>query len=195
MKNIGYKLTDWIFIFNDKNKNDLNNIISNDKNKELPDEFITWKLITVFLPLLTFLLVFILNVATNICYFEKYLAFLNNGSLPIISFGILTSGMPYLLEVMENRPDYHIVRRRVMSIAMFFLFLSASLYILQTLSIIQDSLSVLTCILIALFSIYIFLSSNSIGYKMFLLQTKNIPPYDEDLNDGVQGLQNSLDDL
>jgi hypothetical protein len=41
MKNIGYKLTDWIFIFNDKNKKDLNNIISNDKNKELPDEFIT----------------------------------------------------------------------------------------------------------------------------------------------------------
>lgn len=195
MQNTGYQLTDWIFIFNTKNKEDLNRILVYDKNKELPDEFKTWKLITVFLPLLTFLLVFVLNIITNICYLDKYVSFFNNGSLPIISFGILTSGMPYLLEVMENHPDYHIVRRRVMSIALFFLFLSASLYILQTLSIIQNSFSLLTNLFLAVVSIYVFFSSNSVGYKMFLLQSKNIPPFDDKINKGVNDLKNSTNDM
>lgn len=195
MNKIGYRFTDWIFNFNEKNEKDLKRILLNVQNKELPGEFINWKLITVFLPLLTFLLVLVLNIVTNICSFDKYLSFLNNGSLPIISFGILTSGMPYLLEVMQNHPDYHIVRRRVMSIALFYLFLSASLYILQTLTIIQHSFNVLTNLLLAFISIYVFFSSNSVGYKMFLLQSKNIPNYDESVEVDVKGLQNSLDDL
>jgi ABC-type multidrug transport system fused ATPase/permease subunit len=195
MDRIGYKLTDWIFIFKEKNKTDLNNILSYEKNVGLADEFITWKLITVFLPLLTFLLVFVLNVIINICQTDKYLSFFNNGSLPIISFGILTSGMPFLLEVLENQPDYHIVRRRVMSIAMFFLFLSATLYILQTLSIVQNNFSLLTNLVLATLSVFVFFSSNSIGYKMFLLQSKHIPPFDEKITKGVKNLSNSVDDL
>ena len=195
MKKTGYKITDWIFCIDETNQKDIEKIISNEKNKDLPDEFVTWKLITVFLPLLTFLIVLILNITTNICHFDRYFSFLNNGSLPIISFSILTAGMPYLLEVLENHPEYHIVRRRVMSIALFFLFLSAALYIIQTLSIIQNSFNLITNLLLALLSIYVFLTSNSIGYKMFLLQSKNIPPYDENVNNEVQGLQGSLSDL
>ncbi|RBN49470.1 hypothetical protein [Flavobacterium psychrolimnae] len=195
MRNTGYKITEWVFFFEEKNKEDLKKILHDNKNKDLLNEFVTWKLITVFLPLVTFLLVLVLNIITNLYETEKYFSFLNNGSLPIISFGVLTSGMPYLLEQLESFPEYHVVRRRVMSVALFFLFLSASLYILQTLSVISNNLSCLMNFILLILSIYVFFFSSSIGYKMFILQTKNIKDFGVNMVDKVEGLQNALSDL
>lgn len=196
MKNKGYKVTDWIFWFSDNTKKNLNKILNNEKNKELGEEFITWKFITVFLPLLTFLFVYLLNILTkDICNIQNYYTFFNNGSLPIISFGILTSGMPYLLEQLEDYPDFQSVRRRVMALALFFLFLSASIYIIQTLSIITSNLDSKMNIILIILSIYVFLFSSSIGYKMFLLQTKNIQSFDDAIEEKVKANINALDDL
>lgn len=195
MINKGYKITDWIFFFNSKNEQEFNKILINVNNKELKSEFITWKLITVFLPLFTFLLVVILNMLTNILKVDAFYSFLNNGSLPIISFGIITSGMPYLLEQLGDYPDLQIVRRRVMAISLFFLFLSASIYIIQTLSIISKELNDVTNLFLLILSIYVFLFSSSIGYKMFLLQSKNIKSYDQEIKDNIIDLRTSLDDL
>lgn len=197
----GYKVTDWIFFFNKKNKEDINKILNddnrdlNDQNKELKDEFVTWKLITVFLPLLTFALALILNLLTNTPQFETFFAFFNNGSLPIIAFGILTSGMPYLLELLENYPDYQSVRRRVMAIALFFLFLSASLYILQTLSIVSKQLGFVSNCFMLILSIYVFLFSSSVGYKMFLLKTENIIGFADEVKNKVNDLKLATADL
>ena len=195
MKEKGFKLTDWVFFFGKNDKKNLDSILYNQNNKGIIEEFITWKLLTVYLPLVTFLLVLILNLSTNNFDISCFYSFINNGSLPIISFGIISSGMPYLLEQLKDFPDYQSARRRVMAISLFFLFLSASLYIIQTFSIISTNLNNLSRFLILIFSIYIFLSSSSIGFKMFLLQTKNIKSYDEDLTDNVDVLKDSVGDL
>lgn len=195
MENIGYKLTDWLFFFKDSHKNEFTKILKHENNKTLLDEFITWKLITVFLPLITFLFVVLFNILSNILEPAKYYSFFNNGSLPIIAFGIITSGMPYLLEQLEGYPDLYIVRRRVMAVGLIFLFLSASVYIIQTLSIITSKLDNLTNFIIAIMSICIFFISSSIGYKMFILQSKNLKAYDEIVKDGVKKLTSATSDL
>ena len=196
MEKKGYLITDWIFFFNNKNKEDINKILADkSKNKDLLSEFITWKLITVFLPLLTFVIVLFLNLITSYSASNNYFSFINNGSLPIISFGILTSGMPYLLEQLQDYPEYHVVRRRVMSIALFFLFLSATLYILQTLTILQSGFSCFTNWILLILSVYVFLFSNTVGYKMFLLQSKNINEFSTDVNENVTNLQSSVSDI
>ncbi len=116
----GFKLTEWVYLFDEKNKQALNRIVTNKKNKDIKHEFLTWQLITVLLPVVTFLFVFIFNMATTnffkfglVASANKAISIFNNGSLPIISFGILTSGMPYLLEQLKVYPEYHIIRRRV----------------------------------------------------------------------------------
>lgn len=195
MEQIGFKLTEWIFFFDQKNKENLNKILTHQINKDLKGELVTWKLITVVLPVVTFFVVLILNISTNIDKPELFLQFMNNGSLPIISFGILTSGMPYLLEQLQTYPDFHIIRRRVMAIAMIFLFLSASLYTLQTLHIINERLNCCTSLLLLLASIYVFFFSSSVGFKMFVLQSRNINSLPEDIEQNIQGLQNAVEDL
>lgn len=195
MEKIRYKFTDWIFFFNEKNKENIDKILTEDKNKELKEELVTWKLITVMLPLVTFSVVLILNILTNIDEPNRFYSFLNNGSLPIISFGIITSGMPYLLEQLKEFPEFHTIRRRVMAIALFFLFLSASLYILQTLFIISNQLSCITNFILLVASLYVFLFSKSIGVKMFVLQSKNIEPFFDSINNKRNELMDSLNDL
>ena len=195
MKNIGYILTDWMFFFNEKSKENIKSILIDAKNTDLLNEFITWKLITVFLPLVTFALALILNVATNLADTSKFLSYFNNGSLPIISFGILTSGMPYLLEQLQDYPDFHIIRRRVMSVALIFLFLSASLYILQTLTILNSQINILTNWLFFALSLLTFITSSSIGYKMFLLQSKNAIKFEEEMSKNVEKLEDATKDL
>lgn len=195
MENIGYKLTDWLFFFKDSHKSEFKKILKHESNKTLLDEFITWKLITVFLPLITFLFVVLFNILSNILEPAKYYSFFNNGSLPIIAFGIITSGMPYLLEQLEGYPDLYSVRRRVMAVGLIFLFLSASVYIIQTLSIITTKLDNLTNFIIAVMSICIFFISCSVGYKMFILQSKNLKAYDEVVKDGVKNLTSATSDL
>jgi len=195
MDNIGYLLTDWVFFFKTKHKDEFSKIINHRDNTSLLDEFITWKLITVFLPLTTFLFVFVLNILSNQIALDNFYSYFNNGSLPIIAFSIITSGMPYLLEKLENYPELYIVRRRVMAIGLIFLFLSASIYIIETLKIITSQFNTCLSFVISLLSIGIFFISVSIGYKMFLLQSKNIRPYDENVNDNVRDLANATNDL
>lgn len=184
-----------MFFFGDREKGNFKNILTNKENKGLEEEFITWKLLTVFLPLITFIAVVILNLMISGWEIECFYSFFNNGSLPILSFGIISSGMPYLLEQLKEFPDYQATRRRVMALSMFVLFLSASLYILETLSTIstQSGMGFKTTIFIS--SIYIFLAASSIAYKMFLLQSRNIKEYAEDIREGVDDLKAAVSDL
>lgn len=195
MKNTGFCLTDWLFFFNSIDKSKIKSLLNNEKNSGLQSEFITWKIITVFLPVVAFSLAFILNFITNAISITSFFKFFNNGSLPIIAFGILTSGMPYLLERLVDFPEYHIIRRRVMALALVFLFLSAAFYILQTLEIITKSYSVCTNWILTILSFYSLAFSVTIGYKMYLLQSSNIIDYATDINTKVQDLGKSLDDL
>lgn len=82
-----------------------------------------------------------------------------------------------------------------MAIAMIFLFLSASLYTLQTLHIINQSLNCWTSFLLLIASIYVFFFSSTIGFKMFALQSRNITNLPEDMEQNIQELQNAVEDL
>ncbi len=195
MKKATYSQIDWIYFFDKSDESNFEKIFSNPKNTGLSSELVTWKLITVSLPVVTFLSVAILNVLTNINQPGLFLGFLNNGSLPIISFGIITSGMPYLLEQLQDYPDFHIIRRRIMAIALIFLFLSASLYIVQTLFIINTKLNYITSFILLITSIFVFFFARSIGVKMFVLQSRNIIGLADDIVNNVQNLQNAIEDL
>lgn len=196
MEKINYGITDWIYCFNDKNKINLNKIASSDKNKAFKEELITWKLITVYLPIVTFISVIFLNLITNLDKLELFFSFVNNGSLPIISFGIITSGMTYLLERLEEFPDFYSIRRRVMAVSLIFLFLSAVLYILQTLLVISATMSCISNGIILFISIWVFLFAKSLGVKMFTLQSKNVSlSFDEDMKNSIDSLKDSLNDI
>lgn len=195
MKKATYSQIDWIYFFDKSDESNFEKIFSNPKNTGLSSELVTWKLITVSLPVVTFLSVAILNVLTNINQPGLFLGFLNNGSLPIISFGIITSGMPYLLEQLQDYPDFHIMRRRIMAIALIFLFLSASLYIVQTLFIINTKLNCITSFIMLITSIFVFFFARSIGVKMFVLQSRNINGLADEIENNVQNLQNAIEDL
>jgi len=195
MRNIGYILTDWIFFFSEDNHDDIQKITTSSKNQDFFDEFVTWKLIIAFLPLIPFIIVVVINVLTNPLDLNSFYAFFNNGSLPIISFGIISSGMPYLLEQLKEFPQYHTIRRRVMAISLIFLFLSAALYILQTLSVVNSVINCVTSFASMILAICVYFFSNSVGYKMFMLQSKHIESFEDGISGQVETLQNSLDDL
>ena len=193
MSNSGYKITDWIFFFDQSQKKKINEIIT-DKNKN--NDFITWKIISIALPFLTFLVVAFANIIfSNGCPFLG-LKFLNNGSIPIISFGIISSGVSFLMEEMKENKEYHHIRRRVMGVALLFLFFSASLYLLQTLNVIDNQFTLISEIIILVLSLYISLFSISVGSKMYLLQSGFIPKdFREEVEENVQGLTKAVEDL
>ena len=195
MKLTGFMITDWIFFFHENEKKSLNDLLSNKKKSGLIEEFITWKLITAYLPAFTFILAFFFNFITNKYNYPNFYTFFNNGSLPIISFGIITAGMPYLMEQLKDFPEFHLIRRRVMAIALVFLFLTATLYILQTLNVLSKTYDEFTNIAITTLSILGFIFSLSIGYKMFLLQSTTIEDYATMIQKETNNLSNSLDDL
>lgn len=194
MEKHGFYITDWIFLFDKTKKESFRKIITSPQNPYLKDEFKTWKLITVYLPLITFLFVVFLNLITS-GNSDDFIKYFNNGSLPIIAFGIITSGMPYLMEQLEEYPDYHMVRRRIMAIGLFFLFLSSVIYILQTVEIVSLKLTFCINILIFVLSCFVFMAAQSIGYKMYLVQSKHIKDFSQDIQDNVDNLRGSTDDL
>jgi len=193
MNKTGFSLTDWIFFFNPSNRDDLRKIVTNPGREDIPGEFVTYKLITVYLPVVPFAIVVLLNILMNFAAPSTWFSFINNGSLPIISFGVISAGMPYLLEQLEEFPNFHIIRRRVMAVSLIFLFLTASMYIFQTISGLKLNL-IINCASLLL-SVYIFLFSASIGYKMFMLQSNNIRNFAEGIQGDVNGLQDALDDI
>lgn len=193
MNKTGYLITDWIFFFTNRHRNNLMALVAEDDENEIPGELINYKLISVWLPVVPYAIVTLLNILINIHAISTWFAFVNNGSLPIISFGIVSAGMPYLLEKLEEYPNFYVMRRRVMGVSLVFLFLTAAMYIFQTISGLK--LNILTNVVSLILSLYIFLFCASIGYKMFILQSKNIQTFAGNVRDGVQRRQGDLEDL
>ena len=168
----GFKITDWLFFFGADQREIIRGI---HKKGKVSSDFKSWIFISIVLPFLTYLLAAIFNVI--LCegidnFSETWPTIFLNGSLPIISFGIISSGVPFLMEELsKENSDIQRIRRRVMAIALLFLFLTAGFYFFQTVSIINDKLNQLGSFLVLILSVVISLFSVSVGFKMFLLQS------------------------
>ncbi|WP_423346929.1 hypothetical protein [Larkinella sp. VNQ87] len=152
--------------------------------KENSDELWTWTVLTALLPIITFLLAAFVNT-----FFIDYSGdiiqqlgkILNNGSLPIIAFGIVTSSVPYLVEKLkmnESNEEDEIfnIRKRIMAVATLLIFLTSGLFLLQSLSILTDRFQPVHHLISIALSFLLAIYCVVIGRKMFVLQTTKVVP-------------------
>ncbi|WP_346861160.1 hypothetical protein [uncultured Draconibacterium sp.] len=154
----------WFLFLNDEQENYLVTL-----RKENKVSFITWILFSIALPLAPYVIsVFINFLLTGFCDWGRIV---NNGSLPIISYGFITAGIVYILEKIRN--DNVIIfqlRERIMPVAVLLLFLNSSIFILET--SVKDTLNTLQHVIVLIVSIFIFYFSLRVSQNMFFLQRK-----------------------
>lgn len=153
------------------------------------EDFKVWYIYAALLPLATYTFAFLINftfLLNEPCKFtlKNIFATLNNGSLPIIAFGIVSSSIPFLMEVIEveNEKRKSIIgdlRKKIMAIAVLVLFLTSALYVLQSINrefiILDDYQEII--LFVMTFVILLFSISN--GGKMFLLQKDTVHKEEE----------------
>jgi hypothetical protein len=164
------KIKNWFFFFSEDHKAKIDQL-----RNENTESLKTWGVFTVILPLLPFFFsVFIHFLIYGAQDWTKMLT----GSIPIISFGIVCSGITFLMEKLEIKGDDELImqiKKRIMAVAVSMLFLTASLFIFENLA---ERLFNNSCPLIfqAQYSILLMLSlfclclSARIGQNMFLVQ-------------------------
>lgn len=141
------------------------------------EQYKTWLIFSVIIPLSTYIVAIVVNVLiSGLNDWEKVV---NNGSLTIISLGLLTSGVPYLLEKLEKHDDgIELIRGRAMALAMVLIFLSSAWSIFQTTSLALFSscpfIKNIQNIITLFVGIIIFSYSVTVSLNMFLLQKKAI---------------------
>jgi len=120
-------MRNWFFFFNEEQELKVNQLRTDNY-----ENFKTWFIFTAFLPLLPFIIAVLIHVLID--GMTNWGKTINNGSIPIISFGIVSSGIIFLMEKLK-KDDYIIehIKRRVMAIAVVLLFLTASLFIFENL--------------------------------------------------------------
>lgn len=188
MKILQFTITEWLFWFTSKHEIKIKNLY-----KAHEEDSKTWFIFSILLPFLTYLFSIVANLMIiPFCELgEKWSSILNNGSLPIIAFGVISAGIPYLMEKIENRniqgreienkqivddsrvefDEFHTIRKRVMAVATLFLFLTSGLFIFQSISPnISKTTSFFSSFLSFALSIIFAWFSASIGVKMYLLQ-------------------------
>ena len=150
------------------------------------DETRNWLFISVIINLMPFLFSVLIEFYNN----KKNLShLLNNGSLPILAYGLLATNFFYLL---ENVPDFagsrnfQNLKTRLCALSILTMFFAAILYVLQSnwINSFQQShlkVSFYASTLLLLFSI-------AWGSKMHLLQHKKISDYAE----GISNARNNL---
>ncbi|MBL7682032.1 MAG: hypothetical protein JNK00_01635 [Flavipsychrobacter sp.] len=185
----GFQISDWIFFFTKEQVKLVNDVKIREK---VISDFKSWILISIILPFFTYLLAAIFNVllCDNIgMVMSDWPKIFINGSLPIISFGIISSGVPFLMEDLSIlNPEVSRIRRRVMAVALLLLFLTASFYIFQTISVINDRLDKAGSALVLFLSVIIAFFSVSVGFKMFLLQSSFQKGIDEEIRNNANNM-------
>lgn len=185
MSTINFWLWNWIFIPSNEQKNLITGLRDNNHHQSQ-----TWFFMTVILNLGPFLVAVILE---RIIHPDNILCFLNNGSLPILSFGIIATNFFYL---MQNMPDntyedikiYENIKMKIYVIGSILMFLSGILYILQSnfISSFYPHFYIPSIIV----SVIAFIYSISSGRKMFLLQNKFLSDFAEELKSTKNKLNN-----
>lgn len=174
--------------FTDEQKKTLQ-IIRKDNNEELK----SWVIFTAFLPLTTFVFAACVNALLSKYFLDEWSKFLNNGSLPIISFGIVSSALSYLVDKLTgNNNTVFELRKRVTAIALVLLFITSSLFILQSLAFI--AIPIWAHIIVLLVSILFTIYSVQLGKLMFILQSSFANAFMNKQEASLQDMQQGLTD-
>ena len=154
----------WFLFLNAEQENYLVSL-----RRENKVSFITWILFSIILPLAPYIISVLINfLLTGFCNWGKII---NNGSLPIISYGFITAGIVYIMEKIKN--DNLIIfqlRERIMPVAVLLLFLNSSIFILET--SVKDTLNTIQHAIVLVVSLFIFYFSLRVSQNMFFLQRK-----------------------
>jgi len=162
----------------------------------------SWTLFTVILPLITFLFVAAINILYTNCLCSSWGKIFNNGSLPIIAFGVISSTIPYLVEKLrsesnekldvDNNVEIFDLRKRALAFATVLLFITAGLFIVQSLNFVENNDTKNIIFLIS--AIIITFLSAIVGRAMFLLQSVYVANegFEESVEANVEQIQASI---
>ena len=146
---------------------------------------VQWFLISVLLNLVPFLVSILIAYLTDP---DNLLCFINNGSLPIIAFGIVATNLVYLIEnISTERETYSNLKNSTLIFSVILIFPAAILYVFQS-NLLEHFTPVHLKISLWV-SIFIFIMSVVMGKKMFLLQNKLVSLFEERFKDQMDKLQ------
>lgn len=146
---------------------------------------VQWFQYSVLMNLAPFLISFLISYCIDP---SNIYCFVNNGSLPIIAFGILATNMVYLIENIPNgRETYISLKSSTMNFSIIIVFLAAILYIFQSNFLNHFTQRYLSISLYI--SLFILVMSIVFGKKMFLLQNKLISLFEENFKEQMDSLQ------
>ena len=165
--------------------------------KEFRSHLASWTIFTVFLPLVTFGFAVLINVL----YFEpkklsaEWGKMFNNGSLPIIAFGIISSSLPFIVDKLTRQDKQkedvmYALRKRVLGIATIVMFIASGLFIIQSLSALSNN-SFRHQILLG-FSVLITIWASTLGRIMFLTQSATPEPLPDNVKRKSEAMTSSL---
>lgn len=168
----------------------------------------SWTVFTIVLPLITFFFAACINMIYSECLCSDWGKIFNNGSIPIIAFGVISSTIPYLVEKLrfkkkngvdkdnndEDDEEIFDLRKRTLAFATVLLFVTAGLFIIQSVSLFKndDKRNWLLLIVAILTTIF----SAKIGRIMFLLQSVYITKegFGESVEENVEEITASVQD-
>jgi hypothetical protein len=185
-----YHLSDYMFWFTAEQKKTLSNLA---KDPEKRSDFRTWFVATIALPLVTYAVAVFFNflLEPTLCALSRdWTKVVLNGSVPIISFGIISSGVSYLMEKLDkDTQGVQGIRKRIMAYALVFLFLTSVLYIFQSIPKLGDEIQGVGNMVILVLTLAMCLGSVSIGAKMYLLQKSVVEG-----GDLIEGITENVND-
>lgn len=165
--------------------------------KEFKPHLASWTIFTILLPLVTF------GFATlvNVLYYEpaklteEWGKVFNNGSLPIIAFGILSSSLPFMVDKLTRQDKQkegvmYALRKRVLGIATIVMFLASGLFIIQSLAALSNNQFRHQMLMVA--SVLVIIWAAALGRIMFLTQSATPEQLPENVKRNSDALTSSL---
>jgi len=165
--------------------------------KEFRPHLASWTIFTILLPLVTF----VFGTMANLLYYDpeklpaEWVKVFNNGSMPIIAFGIVSSSLPFVVDKLTRRDKQkedvmYALRKRVLGIATIVMFLASGLFIIQSLTALNNSQFRHQILLIV--SVVLIIWAAALGKIMFLTQSISPEPLPDSVIKNSEQLSSSL---
>jgi len=179
LKKIKFGIFNYLFF---PNRNQFNVLFwLSEQNKSAGD---LWFLIAFLLNIIPFLLAVIIEAISNN---SNVIYILNNGSIPVLAFSIISTNLVYLIENLPaEREIFAHIKTRLQIFSIIVIAISIVVYIFQSNFVKNFSEDIL---MISFYSSALLLGLSVIlGKKMFLLQNKLIAKFEDNFKDQLEKL-------